>query len=265
MSPPVNTQADASIVQIRRSVIEAVIFDLDGVVTDTAALHAQAWAQLFDSYLASRPSRPGEDHSPFTSADYAEYVDGKPRHAGVADFLTARGIAVPLGAVGDGTDQETVHGLGRRKDELFLALLSSARVTAYQSTVGLVGTLQREGLKTGLFSASRNCRTVLHAAGLGSLFPVTVDGVTAAQLGLKGKPDPAVLLETAERLGSPAARTAVVEDSAAGVAAARRGGFGLVIGIDRSGSSERLRRAGADVVVPDAAYIRVEGEESSDD
>ncbi|MCW4352938.1 HAD-IA family hydrolase [Hoyosella sp. YIM 151337] len=263
MSLSVTAQTDASVARIRRSVIEAVIFDLDGVVTDTAELHAQAWAQLFDSYLASRPLRPGEDHSPFTPADYAEFVDGKPRHAGVADFLTARGITVSMGAAGDGTDQETVYGLGRRKDELFLALLASAQVTAYPSTVGLVGMLQRAGLKTGLFSASRNCRTVLHAAGLGSLFPVTVDGVTAVQLGLKGKPDPAVLLETAERLGCPAARTSVVEDSAAGVIAARRGGFGLIIGIDRSGSNERLRHAGADVVVSDAAYIRVESEETS--
>lgn len=258
MSQPVNARINAPAVRLRRSVLDAVIFDLDGVVTDTAALHAQAWTQLFNSYLASRPSRPGENHSPFTAADYAEYVDGKPRDAGVADFLTARGIVIPRGTVDDSVDLDTVHGLGRRKDEMFLAQLASVGVTSYPSTVDLVLTLQRAGIKTGLFSASRNCRTVLRAAGLGALFPVVVDGVTAAQLGLRGKPDPAVLLETARRLGSQAERTAVVEDSAAGVRAARRGGFGLVIGIDRAGSGERLGRAGADAVVPDAAFITVE-------
>ncbi|MGW0181195.1 trehalose-phosphatase, partial [Nocardia sp. NPDC003345] len=238
---------------------DAVIFDMDGVVTDSAALHAAAWTELFDAFLAARPAGPGQDRSPFTAADYLKYVDGKPRYQGVADFLAARGLRLPCGDPRDPASTETVCGLGNRKDELFLRRLAHDGVAAFDSTVALVRRLRGEGVRTGVFSASRHCARILAAAGVGHLFEVRVDGVDADELGLPGKPDPAVLREAAARLGTTVDRTVVVEDAEAGVAAGRRGGFALVIGIDRTGAVDRLPAAGADAVVEDAAGIEVLG------
>ncbi len=233
---------------------DAVLFDLDGVITDTASVHAATWAQLFDEYLSSHPGQ-----SPFTHTDYLRHVDGKPRYDGVRDFLASRDITLPWGTPED-TGQDTICGLGNRKQTLFAAHLA-AGVPAFDSTVTFVHRLHRAGVRTAVFSSSRNCAAVLAAAGLADLFSVRVDGVVAAELGLPGKPDPATLIEAADRVAARPGRSVVVEDAESGVAAGRNGGFALVIGIDRtapgSGHAENLRRSGADVVVGDLSEVTV--------
>ena len=228
---------------------DAVLFDLDGVTTDTASLHQAAWRRLFDDYLAGRPQAPGEDHRPFTDTDYRHLIDGKPRDDGVRDFLAARGVTL-------GADPKTVvRELGDRKQEIFAAQIA-AGVPVFDSTVSLARRLVRAGVRVAVFSASRNCAGVLESAGITEAFPVRVDGVIAAELGLPGKPDPAMLLETARRLGVRPGRAVVVEDSEAGVSAARAGGFGLVVGVDRAGTArEALLGCGADAVVGDLAEV----------
>ncbi len=236
---------------------DGVLFDLDGVVTDTAAIHQAAWTELFDSYLGARTASATENHDPFTPDDYRHFIDGKPRYDGVRDFLSSRGVALPWGSPADSAEQDTVCGLGNRKQELFAQRIASG-VPVFESTVALVHRLRDAGVRVGIFSASRNCAAVLESAGLAGLFEVRVDGVTVAELGLPGKPDPAMLTEAARRLGVRPGRIAVVEDSEAGVSAARAGGFGLVIGVDRGGgSADLLRGVGADVVVGDLAEVRV--------
>lgn len=223
---------------------DAVLFDLDGVVTDTAAIHQTSWSELFDQYQ-------------FTPHDYRHFIDGKPRYDGVRDFLASRGVSLPWGATTDAPSEATICGLGNRKQELFAARIAEG-VPVFASTVALVKLLREAGVRVAIFSASRNCAAVLQAAGLAGLFEERVDGVVAAELGLAGKPDPAMLLEAARRLGVRPGRTAVIEDSEAGVSAARAGGFGLVIGVDRIGESARpLRKCGADVVVRDLAEVQV--------
>lgn len=236
---------------------DAVILDMDGVVTDSAAVHAAAWTRMFDEFLAARPETAGEDHTPFTPDDYLRSVDGKPRYDGVADFLAARGISLPPGDASDGEDAGTVCALGNRKDRLFRELLERDGVPAFASTVALVRRLQTAGIGVAVFSASRNCAEVLKAAGIGDLFPVRVDGLVAEELGLAGKPDPAMLLEAARRLDADPGRTVVVEDAEAGVAAGRAGGFGLVIGVNRGDHAARLLERGADVVVDDLSDVRL--------
>ncbi|HET7666214.1 MAG TPA: trehalose-phosphatase, partial [Mycobacterium sp.] len=234
---------------------DAVIFDLDGVVTDTASVHAAAWTLMFNEFLQHRPAFDGENHAPFTEDDYRRFVDGKPRHDGVVDFLASRAISLPFGSPSDDT-QDTVHGLGNRKQRLFLEKLE-AGVPVFESTVALVRKLTEAGVTTAIFSASRNCEQILAAAGLGELFAVRVDGVAADALGLPGKPDPAVLLEATRRVGAIPERSVVVEDAEAGVEAGRNGGFALVIGVDRTGHANDLLRHGADVVVSDLAEVTV--------
>ncbi|MQY27750.1 HAD-IA family hydrolase [Nocardia aurantia] len=229
---------------------DAVIFDMDGVVTDSAALHAAAWTELFAEFLTRTDPSPGADTSPFTADDYRRWIDGKPRYAAIRDFLAARGIPVTGGEV---------RALGDRKNELFLDRMAREGVPVFESTVEVVRRLRADGFGTGLFSASHNCAAVLRAAGIGELFPVRIDGVVAEESALPGKPDPATLLEAAHRLGAAAERTVVVEDSTAGVRAGRAGGFGLVIGVDRGGHPGELRDAGADVVVADLAEVEVRG------
>ena len=234
---------------------DAVIFDLDGVVTDTASIHAAAWASMFNDFLQRRQVSDDEDHSPFTDDDYRHFVDGKPREAGVVDFLASRGISLRPGSPGDGT-KDTISGLGERKQQIFLESLH-AGVPVFESTVVLIRKLADAGVATGIYSSSRNCEHILKDAGLGDLFAVRVDGVVAQDLDLPGKPDPAVLLEATRRLGAVPGRSVVVEDAEAGVEAGSRGGFALVIGVDRTGHAEELRRHGADVVVPDLADVAV--------
>ena len=236
---------------------DAVLFDVDGVITDTASLHAKSWAQMFDEYLRTRPPTEAENHDPFTPADYRHFIDGKPRYDGVRDFLTSRGVSLPWGHVTDPATAETVCGLGNRKQELFITEIA-AGVPVFESTVALIRRLIDTGVRVAAFSASRNCARVLESAGVADLVEVRVDGVVADELDLPGKPDPAMLLEAARRLGVRPGRAVVVEDSEAGVTAGRAGGFGLVIGVDRTGeAAARLRECGADMVVGDLAEVLV--------
>ncbi len=232
--------------------VDAVIFDTDGVITDTASVHAAAWKRLFDEYLRERAERLGGPFEPFDAdEDYRRYVDGKPRYDGVQAFLGSRGVDIPWGDPTDPPDRETVCGLGNLKNGYFLDHLQEFGAVPYPSTVELVRELKARGVRTAVISASRNMREVLASAGVSDLFDVMVDGVAAEELGLAGKPDPAVFEEAAGRLGVEPARAAIVEDALAGVEAGKRGGFGLVIGVDRTGHADELAAAGADVVVGD--------------
>lgn len=226
--------------------VDAVVFDMDGVVADTARAHASAWNRLFDEFLRGRAER----FSPFDiERDYALYVDGKPRYEGVQSFLASRGIDLPFDTPDDSPELGTVCGLGNRKNAYFLAALTEGGARAFPSTVALVEDLKKAGVKVALVSASKNARQVLKAAGVAGLFEVQVDGVEAASMGLPGKPEPAVFLEAARRLGATPERTAVVEDSQSGVEAGRRGGFRLVVGVGQGEKAEELRAHGADLVV----------------
>jgi beta-phosphoglucomutase family hydrolase len=231
--------------------VDAVIFDTDGVVTDTARLHAAAWKVVFDAFLRDRAAASGAEYRPFDEhADYLAYVDGKPRSAGVRDFLGARGVQA---------DDRAVAELGGRKDALYLDQVRHGGVVAFPSSVVLIRALRRRHVRTAVVSASRNCAEVLARAGVSDLFDVRVDGVESARLGLAGKPDPALFLEAARRLGVAPRKAAVVEDALAGVTAGRRGGFGLVIGVDRGGQAGALLDGGADLVVADLSELTTDG------
>ncbi|MGD8617373.1 MAG: trehalose-phosphatase, partial [Gammaproteobacteria bacterium] len=238
---------------------DAVIFDLDGVVTRTALLHARAWKRIFDDYLARRSDKAGNRHyRPFDSdEDYRRYVDGKPRYEGVESFLASRNIELPYGAPTDGPDEETVCGLGNRKNALFRELLQHEGAEVYASSIALIRRLREAGFLTAVVSSSRNCAAVLHSVGAEDLFDARVDGVDAERQDLRGKPAPDIFLEAARRLGVAPGRAVVVEDAMAGVRAARAGEFGRVIGVDRSGKAEVLRSRGADLVVEDLSALSV--------
>jgi beta-phosphoglucomutase family hydrolase len=232
--------------------IAAVLFDMDGVVTDTASAHARAWKELFDHYLRNMANRSGETFRPFDiDRDYHSYVDGKPRHDGIRSFLESRGIRLPLGAPDDDVTSETIYGLGNRKNLLFQRWLTENRVQAFPGTVTFIGRMKAMGIRTAIFSSSCNAEAVLRSAGVLDLFEARVDGNDLLRLDMPGKPAPAMLLETASRLGVPPARTAVIEDAVAGVQAAVAGHFRLVVGIDRGDNAQALRHAGADIVVRD--------------
>jgi trehalose-phosphatase len=238
--------------------LRAVLFDMDGVVADTAKAHAAVWKQLFDEFLRARADTRGTAFEPFdTGRDYRAHVDGKPRHDGVASFLGARGIELPYGGPEDGPDRETVCGLAARKNEYFRAWLATHPARPFPGTLHLLRNLREAGLGTGLFSASHNAPAVLASAGLSGLFDVVLDAAELARRGLSGKPDPAMLLETASALGVAPGEAAVIEDAVAGVAAAAAGGFGQIVGVDRHGDGERLRAAGATSVVGDLAELRL--------
>jgi len=236
--------------------IEACLFDLDGVLTDTARMHAAAWKQMFDEFLRGRAEQTGEPFVPFDPVrDYDEYVDGKPRYDGVRSFLAARGIELPEGDQGDPAAKETVHGLGNRKNELVLALLERDGVEPYEGSVRYVKAVREAGLRRAVVSSSANTRQVLEAAGLADLFEVRVDGIVAQEEHLKGKPAPDTFLAAAKKLGVEAAAAAVFEDALAGVAAGKAGRFGFVVGVDRAGQADALREHGADAVVSDLAEL----------
>jgi alpha,alpha-trehalase len=237
------------------SSIQVMIFDLDGVITDTASVHAGVWKAMFDEYLADRSRRTGEPFVPFEEWDYRQFVDGKPRYDGVRSFLRSREIDLPEGTPSDPPSKLTICGLGNRKDDLFLAHLRTEGVERFESSVQLVKRLSGWGVKVAIVSASRNMKEVLAAARIEDLFDTRVDGRDSDRLGLPGKPDPAVFVEAARQMGVEPARAAVVEDALAGVEAGRRGGFGLVIGVDRAGLAEALRERGADIVVGDLAEL----------
>lgn len=235
---------------------DAVIFDMDGVVTQTALVHAAAWKRLFDDHLRERSERTGEPFVPFDVAtDYRRYVDGMPRYDGVRRFLASRGITLPEGTPADPPDAETVCGLGNRKNRTFLARVAEEGVLPFPTTVTLIRRLRERGIRTAIISASENATDILTAAGVIDLFDVQVDGTDSARLGLAGKPDPAIFLEAARRLGVEPPRAVVVEDALAGVTAGRSGGFGLVVGIDRVGLGTAMADLGADLVVGDLGEL----------
>jgi alpha,alpha-trehalase len=243
---------------ISRDRFDAVLFDLDGVLTATARLHATCWKQMFDEYLRGRAAPAGE---PFEIAtDYKRYVDGKLRYDGVDSFLRSRGVELPWGDPDDPPDRETVCGLGNRKNELVGELLETAGVEVYDESIAWLRDLRRAGYATAVVSASKNCQRVLQAAGIADLFDARVDGVVAGELELPGKPAPDTFLEGARRLGVAPERAIVVEDAVSGVQAGHAGGFGLVIGVDRSGDPDALREGGADAVVRDLGELREEAQ-----
>jgi beta-phosphoglucomutase family hydrolase len=236
--------------------IEACLFDLDGVLTKTAKVHAAAWKEMFDGYLRQRAERTGEQFVAFDAGDdYDEYVDGKPRYDGVRSFLASRGIELPDGSPDDAPSAETVDGLGNRKNELVLKIIERDGVEAYEGSVRYVRAARDAGLRRAVVSSSTNCRDVLKAAGIIDLFEEIVDGVVAAREGLKGKPAPDTFLAGARALGVGAEQAAVFEDAVAGVAAGRAGGFGFVVGVDRVGHADALRAHGAGIVVRDLAEL----------
>ena len=232
--------------------LDAVLFDLDGVLTATAHIHAQSWKRMFDEYLQARATQTGEPFEPFdVEHDYLPYVDGKPRYDGVQSFLESRGIELPWGDPADPPQSETVCGLGNRKNVLYNEVLAAERPQVFERGVEYVRYLRERGIRTAVVTASKNATTVLRAAGIEQLFDVQMDGVVAAELGLAGKPEPDTFLEAARQLGVEPARAAVVEDAISGVQAGRAGKFGLVIGVDRTGIADALAANGADIVVAD--------------
>lgn len=233
----------------------AVLFDLDGVLTPTAEVHMRAWEQLFTGVLERLPGHAEADRSPYTDMDYFQHVDGRPRYEGVAAFLRSRGIDLPHGAPEDSPDEATVCGLGNRKNVLFNEILDAEGIEPYPGSVAVLDNLERLGTPVAVVTSSRNGPHVLRTAGLAERFEVLVDGSVATEQGLAGKPEPDTFRYAAELLGVEPARCAVVEDAVSGVTAGARGGFGIVVGVDRGVGADTLRQAGADVVVSDLAEL----------
>jgi beta-phosphoglucomutase family hydrolase len=236
--------------------VRACLFDLDGVLTKTASVHAAAWKQMFDAYLRERAERTGEEFVPFDpKADYGEYVDGKPRYDGVRSFLQSRGIELPEGDPDDPPGAETISGLGNRKNELVVRLIREQGVETYEGSVRYLEAVRDAGLRRAVVSSSANCRDVLIAAGIDHFFEARIDGVVAKRDHLKGKPAPDTFLAAARELGVAPGEAAVFEDALAGVAAGRAGGFASVVGVDRLGQADALREHGATIVVSDLAEL----------
>ncbi len=243
-------------VTINRQDFDAAIFDLDGVLTNSARTHAAAWKAVFDAFLQKWAQGRGLPFQPFDiEAEYLTYVDGRPRYDGVRSFLAARGITLPERAERDPEDPDTVHGLGERKTQLFRHALQKGIEPAAGAET-LLKRLREARIRTAVASSSKNAQAILHAAGLEHHVDLRIDGLDADALGLPGKPDPALFLEAARRLGVQPSRTILFEDALAGVEAGKRGGFGCVVGIDR-GKGEALRQRGADVVVKNLQVVEV--------
>jgi beta-phosphoglucomutase family hydrolase len=235
---------------------DAVLFDLDGVLTDTAKVHAACWKKMFDEFLRKRAESRGEEFRPFSiTEDYYLYVDGRLRSDGVRYFLRSRNINLPEGDPDAPPESETVSGLGNRKNDMVNALMESEGIDVYPDSIAWVRLLREQGYKTAVVSASSNCKTVLNSAKILDLFDTIVDGTVAADLGLAGKPSPDTYLKAAEQLGAEPKRTVVVEDAISGVQAGRSGGFGLVIGVARKGNIKELKENGADLVVTDLSEL----------
>jgi beta-phosphoglucomutase family hydrolase len=236
--------------------VRACLFDLDGVLTQTATVHAAAWKEMFDRDLRKRAADSGERFVAFDPvADYDRYVDGKPREEGVRSFLASRGIDLPLGDPSDSTTAETIIGLGNRKNVIVLRMIRDQGVKAYEGSVRYARAARDAGLRSAVVSSSRNCREVLSAAGIADLFEQRIDGVVADREHLKGKPAPDTFLAGAQALGVEPSQAAVFEDALAGVEAGHAGGFGFVVGVDRLGQADALRAHGADIVVSDLANL----------
>jgi beta-phosphoglucomutase family hydrolase len=242
--------------RINRERYDAVLFDLDGVITNTATLHATCWKQMFDEYLRRHAEQSGELFRPFDlAADYRLYVDGKPRFDGVRDFLRSRRIQLPDGSPDDPAELETVCGLGNRKNELINDLIERIGVEPYDGSVRLIQDLRRDGFKIAVVTSSQNCTAVLKAAKLDDFFEVRVDANTVESEGLAGKPAPDAFLMAARLLGAEPRRTVVIEDAISGVEAGSNGNFGLVIGVARKGNAVELKQHGANVVVNDLGEL----------
>ena len=255
---PEGVPANAAVV-ISRGDFDAVIFDLDGVLTDTARVHAAAWKEVFDDFLQRRAERQGTGFQPFDiGSDYLAYVDGRPRYDGIRTFLASRGIKLPEGSEQEPESAETVRGLGRRKTRLFRQALGQG-IDPAPGAQDLLAKLRQSRVGIAVGSSSKNCAAILRAAELDHLIDVRVDGVDLERLGLPGKPDPALFLEAARRLGVAPGRAVLFEDASAGVEAGRRGGFGRVVGIGRGPRSEELGRHGADIVIATLDQVEVVG------
>jgi len=242
--------------RVSRDQYDAALFDLDGVVTDTASVHATCWKQMFDEYLRKRASQRGEAFRPFDlDTDYRLYVDGKPRFDGVRDFLASRSIQLPEGSPDDPAEIETVCGLGNHKDDLVNNVIADVGVETYEGTVRFIHQLRRNEFRIAVVTSSQNCTAVLRAAKLDDLFDVQVDGNTIHAQHLAGKPAPDTFLLAARLLGVEPTRAVVIEDAISGVQAGIKGKFGLVIGIARKGNTEELKHHGAHLVVDDLAEL----------
>jgi beta-phosphoglucomutase family hydrolase len=235
--------------------VQALLFDLDGVLTRTATLHAAAWKQMFDDFLAGQVDAGGSAQAPFTDRDYDRFVDGRPRLDGTRAFLASRGITLPEGAPADAPGAATVYGLSNRKNDLVLAIMAKDGVEVYPGSVRYVDAARGAGLKTAVVSSSANARDVLESAGLADRFDVVVDGRVAREQGLAGKPAPDTFLAAARALGAGPGEAAVFEDAIAGVEAGHAGNFARVVGVDRVGQAADLASHGADVVVTDLAEL----------
>jgi beta-phosphoglucomutase family hydrolase len=236
--------------------IRGCLFDLDGVLTKTAAVHDAAWKEMFDGYLRERAKKSGEPFKEFDSGhDYSEYVDGKPREDGTRSFLESRGISLPEGGEDDPPDAETIHGLSNRKNEIVLRRIKEDGVEPYEGSVRYVKAVRDAGLRRAVVSSSANCHDVLVAAGIEDLFEERIDGITAERDHLHGKPAPDTFLAGARALGLEPSEAAVFEDALAGVAAGKAGHFGAVIGVNRTGQADELREHGATIVVDDLADL----------
>ena len=234
----------------------ACLFDLDGVITRTAVVHARAWKDMFDEFLRERADRTGEPFVPFDpGADYERYVDGRPRADGTRTFLASRGIELPEGDPDDDPGAGTINGLGNRKNEVLLKRIDSDGVEVYEGSVRYLQAVRAAGVRTALVSSSANTQSILHVTGLTDLFEARIDGLVARERGLPGKPAPDTFLAGAAELGVGAQEAVVFEDALAGVEAGRAGGFALVVGVDRVGQADALREHGADVVVEDLADL----------
>ncbi len=238
---------------------QSVIFDLDGVITKTATVHAHAWKKTFDEYLQLREKRNKEPFQEFTyQTDYLKFVDGKPRYQGVKKFLESRNIGIPFGDPSDPPDKETICGIGNKKNHVFNKLLQEEGAEVFESSVQLIKKLKKQGIKIGVASSSKNCLPVLKSVNLEHLFETRVDGVISAELNLKGKPEGDIFVTATRNLGTIPGNAVVVEDASSGVEAGRNGGFGLVIGVARENNEKELSRHGADLVVPDLAEIDIQ-------
>jgi beta-phosphoglucomutase family hydrolase len=235
--------------------VRACLFDLDGVLTDTASVHARAWKAMFDQFLRRRADETGEPFRPFEPIDYERFVDGRPRLDGTRGFLESRGIDLREGTPDDPPGSATVQGLSNQKNAQVLHLLAEGGIQVFEGSVRFVRAVRAKGLRTAVVSSSANTAQVLAAAGIADLFEARIDGVVAAQRGLAGKPAPDTFLAGAEALGVTPPEAAVFEDALAGVAAGRAGGFGFVVGVDRAGQREALVAHGADIVVEDLAEL----------
>ena len=246
---------DGSAVGLPEHVV-ACLFDLDGVLTQTAKVHAAAWKQMFDEYLKERAQKQGDEFAPFDEHDdYDEYVDGKPRYDGVKSFLGSRGIELPQGSPDDPPGAETIDGLGNRKNEIVLKMIHDDGVQPYEGSVRFVKAAREAGLRRAVVSSSANARDVLEAAGIIDLFEEIVDGHVADEQHLRGKPAPDTYLAGAKAVGVEPGQAAVFEDALAGVESGKAGSFGYVVGVDRVGQADALKQHGASVVVEDLADL----------